>query len=71
MKIHLDCFLQCCGAGATRNRIILVEPEPQRDAAPAPNLVFTINGLPKMSQTATVYYFFPIHFHNKLEHKKI
>jgi hypothetical protein len=27
---------QCCGAGAARNRIIWSEPEPRRDAVPAP-----------------------------------
>jgi hypothetical protein len=27
---------QCCEAGAARSRIILVKPEPQQDAAPAP-----------------------------------
>jgi hypothetical protein len=43
------------------SRIILVEPkpepEPQHDAAPALNLMFTIDGLSKISQTATVSYF--------------
>jgi hypothetical protein len=51
------------GAGATRSIIILVEPElePQRVAtpasnayaptAPAPNLMFNIGGLSKMSPT--------------------
>jgi hypothetical protein len=46
--------MQCCGAGdgAARGRIILVEPEPQRDAAPAPTVlvptkVFTLKYLYK------------------------
>jgi hypothetical protein len=32
---------QCCGAGAARSRIILVEPESQRDTASAPALTAT------------------------------
>jgi hypothetical protein len=34
------CYNQYCGA--ERSRIILAEPEPQRDAALAPNLMFNI-----------------------------
>jgi hypothetical protein len=38
-------FYKCCGAVAARSRTVLVEPEQQRDAppaptAPAPNLMF-------------------------------
>jgi hypothetical protein len=41
---------QCCGAGAARCHIILVESELQRDAtppptAPTPNLLFNMDGL--------------------------
>jgi hypothetical protein len=44
-----------------------VEPEPQRDAAPAalaqaPNLMFNIGGLLKMSQTITTFFTFPFTF---------
>jgi hypothetical protein len=37
----------------SRSRIILVKPEPQRDAALAlaPNMIFNIGKLSKMSQT--------------------
>jgi hypothetical protein len=54
---------QCCGpgAGATRNRIILVELEPERDAAPAPTT--------PLSQTVTVF-FFSIFFFYRFNHKK-
>jgi hypothetical protein len=31
---------QCCGAGAARSRIFWSEPEPYRDSAPAPTVVF-------------------------------
>jgi hypothetical protein len=34
-----------------------VEPDPQRDAAPAPNLMSNIGGLSKMSQSITISYF--------------
>jgi hypothetical protein len=58
-KLHFLCiclFLLFTGTGA-RSRIISVEPESQRDAAPAltaPNLMFNICRLSKMSQTIPV-----------------
>jgi hypothetical protein len=42
------------------SRILLVEPEPHRDAAPAPNLMFNI-GKSKKSQTNNSLHF-PINF---------
>jgi hypothetical protein len=45
IKILLNYYIQCCGAGAAGSRIIVLEPEtePQRDAAQAPNLMFTMD----------------------------
>jgi hypothetical protein len=69
------------GAGAVRSITILVEPEPetQQDAvqalaptalAPtAPNLMFNIGGLSKMS-TLAQFLTFPIHFHDNSTNKK-
>jgi hypothetical protein len=53
-------ILQCCGArvGAARSRIIFVEPDPQRDAARAPNLMFNIDGIVKISESVTVFLLF-------------
>jgi hypothetical protein len=42
-------------------RYSVAEPELPRDAALAPNLMFNINGLSKMSQTVT-FCFFPFTF---------
>jgi hypothetical protein len=33
---------QCCGAGGARNRIILTEQDPQRDAAPTQKPMYNI-----------------------------
>jgi hypothetical protein len=60
--VNISTAGQCCGAGASRSRIILVEPGPQRDAVPAPastapKLMFSIVCLSKMSQTITISYF--------------
>jgi hypothetical protein len=38
-------------------QIILVEPESQRDGAWAPGLFFCTNGLLKISQSLTAFYF--------------
>jgi hypothetical protein len=58
----IKCLLQCsragAGAAAARSRIILVEPEPRRNAAPASSLMFNIGGLSKMSQIIRVSSFF-------------
>jgi hypothetical protein len=57
-------------------RIIFIDPEPdpQRGAAPAPNITFNICGLLKMSITVTVFYL-PIqifnHFNNKKCYEKV
>jgi hypothetical protein len=61
------------------NRIILLEPDPQQDAAPAPtalapralapSLMFNLGGLLKMSQNATVFHF-SINIFNHFNHKK-
>jgi hypothetical protein len=42
---------QCCGAGAARKRIILMEPEPKRDAAPALKKMFNMGSFQKPTQT--------------------
>jgi hypothetical protein len=51
----------------------VVEPEPQRDAAPAPtapNLMFNNGRLSNMSQAMTISYFssFPIQFYTDFNH---
>jgi hypothetical protein len=61
-----------------RSRIVFVEPESQRDAAPAlgptapaSNLMFNIGRLSKMSQTTALQFFtFPIQFNTNLNVKK-
>jgi hypothetical protein len=47
---YLEYSRHCCRAGAARSHIILVEPKPQHDAAPASmatalNLMLNIGGL--------------------------
>jgi hypothetical protein len=43
--------------------ISMAKPEPQRDAAQAPIMMFDFNEVSKMSQTMTVSYFsFPFSF---------
>jgi hypothetical protein len=54
MLMHIVINNQCCGAGAARIRIILVEPEPSRDAAPvltAPNMMFNMESFQKKAKT--------------------
>jgi hypothetical protein len=58
-----------------RARIILVEPEQQRDAAPArtapaPKLMFNINEPSKMSQTKITVSYFSKSILNNLNKKK-
>jgi hypothetical protein len=57
---------QCCGAGAARSCIIMVEQELYRDVdpalmAPAPNLITNTDGSLKMSKTLTVFTFPILH----------
>jgi hypothetical protein len=62
--LHIErtvyCIYQCYGAGAARSLIFLEEP--QRDAAPAPHLLFNIGSYSKMWQLYSSLLVFPFNF---------